>query len=142
MWVFWWAWPLWCDSSCPAGNGFFINTALTMLTVHASLWVLLLLALGELTGGTAQKWLWSVQVLQLGSLSVVVYWVTLVLEAGLFSSVWTILRQMLQGKEGPRGCTAQLLMFFHQKETFIGCLLRNYDHTSCRVALHSHDPCF
>eukprot|EP00775_Hariotina_reticulata_P008714 gene8714-8895_t len=79
------------------GNGFFINTALTMLTVHVSLWVLLLLAFGELTSATIQNWLWSVQVLQLGSLSVVVYWVTLVLEAGLFNSVWTILRQILQG---------------------------------------------
>jgi len=82
MCFFWGGWlQPYCGFPCFAGKiGFFINTALTMLTVHASLWVLLLLAFGELTGrGQHQKWLWSVQVLQLGSLSVVVYWVTLVL---------------------------------------------------------------
>lgn len=89
--------------SCPggcllrSGNGFFINTALTMLSVHASLWVLLLLAFQKENNSAVQQWLSAVQLLQLGSLSVVVYWLTLALEVGLFQSVWVLIRQVLQG---------------------------------------------
>ena len=82
----------------PAGNGFFINTALNMVSVHASLWAYLLLALGKYSNAEVQATLSTVQLLQLGTLSTLVYLFTLGLEIGLFRSVWTILRQMLQGR--------------------------------------------
>jgi hypothetical protein len=81
----------------PAGNGFFINTAITMVSVHASLWAYLLLALDKSSNSEVQKYLSAVQVLQLGTLSVGVYMFTLALESGLLSSLFTIIRQVLQG---------------------------------------------
>jgi hypothetical protein len=81
-----------------AGNGFFINTAITMVSVHASLWAYLLLALDKSTNPEVQKYLSAVQVLQLGTLSVGVYLFTLALEVGLLNSLFTIVRQVLQGK--------------------------------------------
>jgi hypothetical protein len=83
---------------CPTGNGFFINTAITMVSVHASLWAYLLLALDKSVDPEVQKYLSTVQVLQLGTLSVVVYLFTLTLEMGLLSSLFTIIRQVLQGQ--------------------------------------------
>lgn len=80
------------------GNGFFINTALTMLSVQASLWAYLLLALDKSSNPEVQKYLSAVQVLQLGTLSVGVYLFTLTLEMGLLSSLFTIVRQVLQGE--------------------------------------------
>lgn len=85
------------------GNGFFINTAITMLSVHATVWVMLLLSFLQQDNTAIQNWLSAVQLLQLGSLSIVVYWITMVLDAGLFPSVWIIVRQFLQGK-GLQGC--------------------------------------
>jgi type III secretory pathway component EscU len=81
-----------------AGNGFFINTAITMISVQASLWAYLLLALDKSVDPEVQKYLSAVQVLQLGTLSVVVYLFTLTLEMGLLSSLFTIIRQVLQGQ--------------------------------------------
>jgi len=83
---------------CAAGNGFFINTALNMVAVHASLWAFLLLALGKSSNAEVQATLSAVQLLQLGSLSMLVYLFTLGLEIGIFRAVWTILRQTLQGE--------------------------------------------
>lgn len=87
-----------CCLLYPAGNGFFINTAITMISVHASLWAYLLLALDKSIDPEVQKYLSAVQVLQLGTLSVVVYLFTLTLEMGLLSSLFTIIRQVLQGQ--------------------------------------------
>lgn len=79
------------------GNGFFINTAVTMLSVHATVWVVLLMSFLQERNAVIQNWISAVQLLQLGTLSVVVYWITLVLDAGLFWSVWIIIRQVFQG---------------------------------------------
>lgn len=79
------------------GNGFFINTAITMLSVHATVWVVLLMSFLQENNTAVQDWISTVQLLQLGTLSVVVYWITMVLDAGLFCSVWIILRQIIQG---------------------------------------------
>jgi len=70
-----------------------------MVSVHASLWAYLLLALGKTSSPELQKYLSAVQVLQLGTLSVVVYLFTLTLELGLLNSLFTITRQVLQGME-------------------------------------------
>lgn len=83
------------------GNGFFINTAITMLSVHATVWVMLLMAFLQKENKEVQSWLSAVQILQLGTLSVLVYWITLVLDSGLFLSVWIIIKQVLQGKREP-----------------------------------------
>jgi 1,3-beta-glucan synthase len=80
-----------------SGNGFFINTAITMVSVHASLWAYLLLALGKVSNADVQATLSAVQLLQLGTLSVLVYLFTLGLELGMFRAAWTIMRQTLQG---------------------------------------------
>jgi hypothetical protein len=73
-----------------------------MVSVHASLWAYLLLALDKSSNPEVQKYLAAVQVLQLGTLSVVVYLFTLTLEMGLLNSLFTIVRQVLQG-EGTHG---------------------------------------
>jgi 1,3-beta-glucan synthase len=81
----------------PSGCGFFINTALTMVSIHAALWAYLLLALDRSSDAAVQEYLSAVQVLQLGSLSVVVYLFTLALNVGALAAVMTVARQMLQG---------------------------------------------
>lgn len=82
------------------GNGFFINTAITMLSVHATVWVMLLMSFLQENNTVIQNWISAVQLLQLGTLSVVVYWITLVLDVGLFYSLWIIIKQVLQGLSG------------------------------------------
>jgi hypothetical protein len=72
-----------------------------MLSVQASLWAYLLLALDKSSNPEVQKYLSAVQVLQLGTLSVGVYLFTLTLELGLLSSLFTIVRQVLQGEACP-----------------------------------------
>ncbi len=69
-----------------------------MVSVHASLWAYLLLALDKSTNPEVQKYLSAVQVLQLGTLSIGVYLFTLALEMGLLNSLFTIIRQVLQGE--------------------------------------------
>jgi hypothetical protein len=71
-----------------------------MVSVHASLWAYLLLALDKSTNPEVQKYLSAVQVLQLGTLSIGVYLFTLALEIGLLNSLFTIVRQVLQGEFG------------------------------------------
>lgn len=76
-----------------------------MVSVHASLWAYLLLALDKSTNSEVQKYLSAVQVLQLGTLSIGVYLFTLALEMGLLNSLFTIIRQVLQGEWLQLGCS-------------------------------------
>lgn len=69
-----------------------------MISVHAALWAYLLLALDKSSNPAVQQYLSAVQVLQLGSLSVVVFLFTLALEVGVLKALFTIVRQMLQGE--------------------------------------------
>lgn len=75
-----------------SGLGFFVNTTLTMASVYLSVWLIFLFALSSsLTvqnGGTAANntqlisSINTVQIVQLGFLSVLPYWGELCLEAG------------------------------------------------------------
>lgn len=93
-----------------SGPGFFINTFLTMVLVYLNIWVVLVLALtnsvlvvnpdtftvvNSLTGQAAAV---SVnQAIQLGMLSIIVFFVEVLLEQGLLHALVTVLTQLLQG---------------------------------------------
>lgn len=99
-----------------SGNGFFINTALNMVSVHTSLWAYLLLALGKSSNAQVQATLSSVQLLQLGTLSVLVYLFTLGLEIGLLRALWTIIRHCRvrrSGRQPESGCAVRLGALCH-----------------------------
>lgn len=90
---------------CPAaaGNGFFINTALLMYSMLVNAWLCLLLVLlnGVTSTGTvlddSLAVVGGLQVLQLGSLSVLVYVATVWLEDGFFTTIKNVLKQFVAG---------------------------------------------
>lgn len=86
-----------------AGNGFFINTALLMYSMLVNAWLCLLLVLlsGVTSTGTvlddSLAVVGGLQVLQLGSLSVLVYVATVWLEDGFFTTIKNVLKQFVAG---------------------------------------------
>ena len=86
------------------GTGFFVNTALTMLSVLAMVWTILFLSIMRIytEGSVMAAYLGTVQLLQLGTVSVLGFWFTMALEAGVLVATWTVVRQIVQGEGG--GC--------------------------------------
>ena len=84
-----------------SGNGFFINTALLMFSLLVNAWVVLLLALSPITGDPTMKahleFIGLVQILQLGSLSLLVYILTVWCEEGLIAALHNVAKQALAG---------------------------------------------
>jgi hypothetical protein len=81
------------------GSGYFVNTALTMLAVLCSVWTILFCSVLRLLGqgSTMLTYLGAVQILQLGSLSIIGFWFTKVLEEGVIMATWVVVRQLVQG---------------------------------------------
>eukprot|EP00879_Flechtneria_rotunda_P033443 GHRR01037038.1.p2 GENE.GHRR01037038.1~~GHRR01037038.1.p2 ORF type:complete len:183 (+),score=57.78 GHRR01037038.1:443-991(+) len=85
------------------GNGFFINTSLLMYSLLVNAWLCLLLAFSSnrsVDGQVLQDalaLLGGMQLLQLGSLSVLVYVATVWLEDGLVATLKNVLRQLVSG---------------------------------------------
>lgn len=86
-----------------AGNGFFINTALLMFSMLVNAWLCLLLVL--LSGVSRNSSVLDdslavvggLQLLQLGSLSLLVYIATVWLEDGFFTTIKNVLKQFVAG---------------------------------------------
>lgn len=86
-----------------AGNGFFINTALLMFSMLVNAWLCLLLVL--LSGVSRNSTVLDdslavvggLQLLQLGSLSLLVYIATVWLEDGFFTTIKNVLKQFVAG---------------------------------------------
>lgn len=70
-----------------------------MLSVYAALWAFLLLAFVKSNDDTIQRYLSALHILQLGFLSVVVYMFTIAVETNVLNAVFTVVKQMLQGKQ-------------------------------------------
>jgi len=86
------------------GNGFFINTALLMYSMLVNAWLCLLLVLLSGVSGVNTSVLdeslavvGGLQLLQLGSLSVLVYIATVWLEDGFFTTIKNVLKQFVAG---------------------------------------------
>lgn len=88
------------------GNGFFINSSLLMFSLLINAWLCLLLALSSATavGSTvladALALLGGLQLLQLGSLSLLVYIATVWLEDGFLVTLKNVLKQLVSGEAG------------------------------------------
>jgi len=86
------------------GNGFFINSSLLMFSLLVNAWLCLLLALSSVTpvGSTvladALALLGGLQLLQLGSLSLLVYVATVWLEDGFMVTLKNVLKQLVSGE--------------------------------------------
>jgi hypothetical protein len=84
-----------------SGNGFFINTALLMFSLLVNAWVVLLLALSptiaDPTMSSHLEYIGLVQILQLGSLSLLVYVLTVWCEEGLIAALHNVAKQALAG---------------------------------------------
>jgi len=86
------------------GNGFFINSSLLMFSLLVNAWLCLLLALSSATavGSTvladALALLGGLQLLQLGSLSLLVYIATVWLEDGFMVTLKNVLKQLVAGE--------------------------------------------
>ena len=83
------------------GSGFFVNTSLTMLGVLSSVWTILFWSVLRLMGqgSNVATYLGAVQMLQLGTLSVIGFWFTKALEEGVVMATWAVVRQLVQGEE-------------------------------------------
>eukprot|EP00878_Enallax_costatus_P006851 GHUV01007179.1.p1 GENE.GHUV01007179.1~~GHUV01007179.1.p1 ORF type:complete len:900 (+),score=210.18 GHUV01007179.1:1501-4200(+) len=85
------------------GNGFFINTGLLMFSLLVNAWLVLLLGLSSTTTTGASVvsdvlgLLGGLQLLQLGSLSLLVYVATVWLEDGLLATLKNVLKQIVAG---------------------------------------------
>jgi len=81
------------------GSGFFVNTSLTMLGVLSSVWTILFWSVLRLLGqgSNVTTYLGAVQILQLGTLSVIGFWFTKALEEGVIMATWAVVRQLVQG---------------------------------------------
>jgi hypothetical protein len=94
----------------PAGNGFFISTALLMFSMLVNAWLCLLLVL--LSGVSSSSTVLDdslavvggLQLLQLGSLSVLVYIATVWLEDGFFTTMKNVLKQFVAGGKSCQRC--------------------------------------
>jgi hypothetical protein len=89
---------------CPAGNGFFINTALLMTSMLVNAWLCLLLQLlvgvrssNSTVLADSLAVVGGLQILQLGSLSLLVYVATVWLEDGFFTTIKNVLKQFVAG---------------------------------------------
>jgi len=89
-----------------AGNGFFINTALLMYSMLVSAWLCLLLVFMREISATGvdfiretMNWLAGIQLLQIGSLGVLVYILTVALEHGLMKTMQQVLQQIVAGAQ-------------------------------------------
>ncbi len=91
----------WC--CCYPGNGFFINTALLMFSMLVNAWLCLLLVLLSTVSrnstvlGDSLAVVGGLQLLQLGSLSLLVYIATVWLEDGFFTTIKNVLKQFVAG---------------------------------------------
>jgi hypothetical protein len=95
----------------PAGNGFFISTALLMFSMLVNAWLCLLLVLLSGVSSSSTTVLddslavvGGLQLLQLGSLSLLVYIATVWLEDGFFTTMKNVLKQFVAGGERCQRC--------------------------------------
>ncbi|KAK9815749.1 hypothetical protein WJX72_008855 [[Myrmecia] bisecta] len=114
------------------GCGFFINTYLTMLSIYAAVWVYLLLALTKsatftdengvlrstITGNTSAYS--SVQIVQLGMLSIITYAVELLLERGVVHTLASIFVQAISGSIAFFVFRAQTSAYYFKQDILYG----------------------
>eukprot|EP00198_Chlamydomonas_reinhardtii_P009329 XP_001698666.1 glycosyl transferase [Chlamydomonas reinhardtii] len=81
------------------GPGHFINTWVTVYTIRAGLWVMLLLLLGGVAEGSGDiaAAIGAVQILQLGTLPLLSFVFNMWMENGLAYALRTLLRQLIAG---------------------------------------------